>query len=124
MNEGIISLLVFFLLIAGTAGGIIALSALIGRKEAPAGRYENYECGLEQASSPRRRFPIKFFLTAMLFIVFDVEVVLLFPWAVAFREAVAEGIGMALLLEVAFFLFLLGVALAFAVGRGALKWEE
>jgi len=124
MNIDVFALLILFFLIVATALAIVSMSALIGRKKAPAARYLNYECGLDQACSPRRRFPVKFFLTAVLFIVFDVEIVLLFPWAAAFQRAVADGYGYVLLLEVFFFLAMLGVALMYAWGMGALKWEE
>ena len=118
------ALLILYGLIAAVALAIIALSAVIGRRQAPAERYLNYECGLDQASSERRRFPIKFFLTAVLFILFDVEVVLLFPWAAAFRQALGEGLGPVLVIELSIFLALAGFALAYAWGRGALEWEE
>ena len=124
MGNDTLALLVLFLLIAIACLTIVSLSALVGRRRAPEARYLNYECGLDQATSHRGRFSVKFFLTAMLFIIFDVAVVLLFPWAVAFKEAYAEGYGYALLLEVGLFMALLGLALAFVWGRGALKWEE
>jgi len=124
MNVEIMSLLILYFLIAAIALSIVALSALIGRRKAPAERYLNYECGLDQANPKRRRFPIKFFVTAVLFILFDVGVVLLFPWAAAFRRALGEGMGTALVLELTAFLAILGFALAYAWGRGALEWEE
>lgn len=124
MNVEIMSLLILYGLIAAMALAIVALSALIGRRKGPAERYLNYECGLDQASPKRRRFPIKFFVTAVLFILFDVGVVLLFPWAAAFRRALGEGMGTALVVELAVFLAILGFALAYAWGRGALEWEE
>jgi NADH-quinone oxidoreductase subunit A len=124
MNVEIIALLILYGLIAAAALSIVALSAVIGRRKASAERYLNYECGLDQASSERRRFPIKFFLTAVLFILFDVEIALLFPWAAAFRRALGDGMGLVLLIELSIFLALVGFALAYAWGRGALEWEE
>jgi len=124
MNVEIMSLLILYGLIAAAALAIVALSAVIGRRQAPAERSLSYECGLDQASPKRRRFPIKFFLTAVLFILFDVEIVLLFPWAAAFRRALGEGSGLVLVIELFVFLALAGFALAYAWGRGALEWEE
>jgi NADH-quinone oxidoreductase subunit A len=124
MQQSLYSLFILFLLAAGTAGAIVSLSALIGRRRPPEGRRYNYECGLDPASEPGRRFPVKYFLTAMLFMIFDVEIVLLFPWAVAYRKAVADGDGLMVLGELLLFLALLGLALAYAWGRGALRWEE
>ncbi|MFH1830452.1 MAG: NADH-quinone oxidoreductase subunit A [Pseudomonadota bacterium] len=124
MNGDMLALVILFLLIAATVGAIVSLSALIGRVRAPKERLISYECGLDPAVSTRRPFPIKFFLIAVLFIIFDVEVVLLFPWAIAFNKAIAAGEGTVLLVELIIFLALLGLALVFALGKGALKWEE
>jgi len=124
MNGDILALVILFLLVAATVGALISLSALIGRVRPPKERLINYECGLDPAVTKRRPFPIKFFLIAVLFIIFDVEVVLLFPWALAFNKAATLGDGTLLLAELIIFLALLGLALLFALGRGALKWEE
>ncbi len=124
MNGDGLALIAFYGLIAAAVMSLVALSALIGRRRAPKARGEIYECGLKEASRAGRRFPVKFFLTALLFIVFDVGVALLFPWAAAFRRALADGLGVALMLEVGLFLFLMGFAIAYAWGRGALRWEE
>lgn len=124
MNADVISLVVFVLVAAAVALTIVFVSSMLGRGVVPEARRIVYECGLDQASGIRRRFPVKFFLTAVLFIIFDVEIVLLFPWAVAFRKGIAEGLGSFLLLEIALFLVLLGLALLYAWGSGALKWEE
>lgn len=124
MNADALAIVILFLLAAFAAGAIVGLSALIGRVRAPQARLINYECGLDPAVSKRRPFPIKFFLIAVLFIIFDVEVVLLFPWALAFNKAAHSGNGDVLLVGLIIFLALLGLALVFALGRGALKWEE
>lgn len=124
MNQDAFALIVLLLLAAGTAGAIVCISALIGRRSASATRRINYECGLDPGDEVRRRFPAKFFLTAMLFVVFDVEIVLLFPWAVSFRRALGEGYGALFLAEILAFLALIALALVYAWGRGALRWEE
>lgn len=77
-----------------------------------------YECGIIPIASARGRFSVKFFLIAMLFIVFDVETIFLFPWAVVFREL--GGYGLA---AVAPFLLLLIASLVYEWRRGALEWD-
>ena len=124
MDSGGVGLIMLFVLAAATGGGIVALSAMVGRRTPPPERLLPYECGLDQAVQPRRRFSVKFFLVAVLFIIFDVEIVFFYPWALAFREGIAGGNGMALLVEMAIFLGVLALALLYAWGRGALEWER
>jgi NADH-quinone oxidoreductase subunit A len=76
-----------------------------------------YECGVEPTGSARRRFSVKFFLVAMLFVVFDIEGVLIFPWAVTFKK-----LGMFGFVEMIVFLGVLGVGLAYVWKKGALEW--
>jgi NADH-quinone oxidoreductase subunit A len=118
------SLTVFFLLVVGTAGAIVALSALIGRRELSDEALTPYECGLDPLGMPRRRFSIKFFIIATLFIIFDVEIVFLFPWAVAYRDMVAAGHGALLFAEMAIFIGVLVIGLVYVWKVGALQWEE
>lgn len=109
-----------------TIGGVfLGLSALLGRpRRVPAARGLPYECGLEQAASPRQRFAVHFFLTAMLFLLFDVEVTFLFPWAILFRQFVAEGAGLFILVEGLLFIGILALGLVYVWKRGALTWER
>jgi NADH-quinone oxidoreductase subunit A len=123
MEANATALVLYLLLVVAAAGAIIALTAAFGRGAAPASRGIAYECGLDPATPGRRRVSIHFFLIAALFLIFDVEVVLLFPWASAIRHAI-EGSGGPLLLELAVFLGLLALALCFAWGQGALDWEQ
>ena len=82
-------------------------------KEAP------YECGITPERLPNERFPVKFYLIAMLFIIFDVEIVFFYPWAVVFRELRLFG-----LVEMGVFVGLLLVAYVYIWKRGGLDWEE
>lgn len=82
-------------------------------KEAP------YECGITPERLPNERFPVKFYLIAMLFIIFDVEIVFFYPWAVIFRELRLFG-----LVEMGVFVGLLFVAYVYIWKRGGLDWEE
>ncbi|MEI6794112.1 MAG: NADH-quinone oxidoreductase subunit A, partial [Verrucomicrobiota bacterium] len=79
-----------------------------------------YECGLPMEGKPHPRFAVKFYVTAMLFILFDIEVVFLVPWALVYREFLAAGI--AITAATAVFLGVLVLGLAYEFKRGALEW--
>ena len=81
-----------------------------------------YECGLPSEGKPHPRFAVKFYVTAMLFILFDIEVVFLVPWAFVYREFLAAGI--AITAATAVFLGVLVLGLAYEFKRGALEWDK
>lgn len=81
-----------------------------------------YECGLPMEGKPHPRFAVKFYVTAMLFILFDIEVVFLVPWALVYREFLAAGI--AITAATAAFLGVLVLGLAYEFKRGALEWDK
>jgi len=81
-----------------------------------------YECGLPAEGKVHPRFAVKFYVTAMLFILFDIEVVFLVPWALVYREFLAAGI--AITAATAVFLATLIIGLAYEVKRGALEWDR
>jgi len=81
-----------------------------------------YECGMLAEGSGHARFAVKFYVTAMLFILFDIEVVFLIPWVLVFREFLAANLP--ILLPVFFFLFVLVVGLAYELKKGAIEWEK
>ncbi|MBI4126877.1 MAG: NADH-quinone oxidoreductase subunit A [Deltaproteobacteria bacterium] len=118
---GLFILFAFALLLAG---GMIALSSVLGRQKPSAGHLIPYECGIDPVAKPRHRLHVKFFLIAVIFIIFDVEVVFLYPWAVVFRDFVARGEGLFVFLEMMIFLGVLVIGLLYLWGRGALEWEE
>lgn len=82
-----------------------------------------FESGVNPVGSAREPFSVRFFLVAVLFILFDIEVVFLYPWAILFRRFVAEGAGMLLLMEMAVFIGILVVGLVYVWKKGALEWE-
>ena len=103
--------------------GILAASHLFGQRAK--GNYikdKAYECGLPMEGKPHPRFAVKFYVTAMLFILFDIEVVFLVPWALVYREFLAAGI--AITAATAVFLGVLVLGLAYEFKRGALEWEK
>ena len=115
-----IGLLVTFLLAVGIAGLILALNALLGPKnKGSAVKSEPFECGLEPASQPTGHFSVKFYLIAMFFILFDVEIVWFFPWALILRELKWPGI-----IEMFTFVFVLVLGFIYAWKKGALEWER
>jgi NADH-quinone oxidoreductase subunit A len=81
-----------------------------------------YECGLPAEGKVHPRFAVKFYVTAMLFILFDIEVVFLVPWALVYREFLAAGIAITAATSV--FLFTLILGLAYEIKRGALEWDK
>ncbi len=102
---------------------ILGASHLFGQRAK--GNYikdKAYECGLPMEGKPHPRFAVKFYVTAMLFILFDIEVVFLVPWALVYREFLAAGI--AITAATAVFLGVLVLGLAYEFKRGALEWEK
>ena len=81
-----------------------------------------YECGLNAEDKPHPRFSVKFYVTAMLFLVFDLEIVFLLPWTFIYRDFLASHI--AILGPVLFFLGVLVLGLAYEIKKGALEWEK
>lgn len=110
-------------LAAGIAAVIIGASQALGQR-AKANRIKEtpYECGVASEGVVHTRFSVKFYVTAMLFILFDIEVVFLIPWAFVYREFLANHI--AILGPVMFFLGVLVLGLIYEVKKGALDWEK
>ncbi len=100
------------------AAGVIILSHLVGRVTSSRTRRSPYECGSVLIDKGRKRISIKFYLIAMMFILFDIEAAYLYPWAVTFR-----GLGIAGFAEMMVFIFVLVVGYAYIWRRGAFRWE-
>jgi NADH-quinone oxidoreductase subunit A len=115
-----LGLLVTFLITVGLAGTIILLNHWLGPKnKGSAVKSEPFECGMEPLSSPTGHYSVKFYLIAMLFILFDVEIVWFFPWAVILRDLKWTGIA-----EMFSFVFVLLLGFIYAWKKGALEWEK
>jgi NADH-quinone oxidoreductase subunit A len=97
----------------------VAVSRLLQPKRPTPAKLAPYECGIVPERVPRERFPVKFYVVAMLFIVFDIETIFLFPWAVTFRQ-----LGLFGLVEMAIFIGLVFVAYLYVWQRGGLEWNE
>ena len=101
------------------AGALLGIHLVLGPSRRFPAKQEPFECGEQQIVSPRRRYAVKFYLVAILFVVFDIEVAFLIPWAVTFRDL----IGFNVLWEMALFLGVLVVGLVYVIRRDALRWE-
>ena len=117
MNE-YIGIAVCFVLAGVITATMVLLASTLGRKKPSAVKSEPFECGQEPFSLPGGKLAVKFYLTAILFILFDVELVFLYPWAVVFRE-----LGMLGLVEMGIFLGILMVGYVYAWDNGALEWH-
>ena len=115
-----IGIAVAFLLAGIIAAGMVVLASRLGQKKPSTVKSEPFECGQKPFSVPGGKLAIKFYLTAILFILFDVEVVFLYPWAVIFRLPGFEMLG---LVEMSVFLTILMVGYIYAWQNGALKWQ-
>jgi len=117
LNE-YIGIAVSFLLAGGVAGAMVFLGSTLGKKNPTPEKLAPFECGKEPFAIPMGRLAIKFYLTAILFILFDVELVFLYPWAVVYRS-----LGFLGLAEMGIFLVVLMAGYIYAWRNGALDWN-
>jgi NADH-quinone oxidoreductase subunit A len=110
-------------LIAASIGAVVLIASHIfgQRAETSAIKDSAYECGMLADGSGHARFAVKFYITAMLFILFDIEVVFLIPWVLVFREFLAANLP--IILPVFFFLSVLILGLLYELKKGAIEWE-
>ena len=115
-----IPILVLFVLAAGFAAFSVTMGSLAGPKRWNKAKLDAYECGIEPTPIPLGggKIPVKYYLTAMLFIVFDIEIIFLYPWAVSFNKLGAFG-----LVEMVAFVMTVLVAYAYIWRRGGLEWD-
>jgi NADH-quinone oxidoreductase subunit A len=117
MND-YVGIVLTFVLGGALVGAFILLASTLGPKKRSAAKAAPFECGQDPISRPIGRLAIKFYLTAILFILFDVELVFLYPWAVVFRD-----LGMPGLAVVVVFLGVLMAGFVYAWDNGALEWQ-
>ena len=113
-----VGIAVTFVLAGGIAGVMVVLSSTLGKKNPTPDKQAPFECGKDPFSLPMGRLAIKFYLTAILFILFDVELVFLYPWGVVYRQLGVLG-----LTEMGVFLGVLMVGFVYAWDNGALDWQ-
>jgi len=110
---------ILMMLVVGVifGGGVIVVSRLTGRREDSREKLMAYECGIDPEGDARGRYSIKFYIVAVLFIVFDIEVIFLYPWAVIYRDLGIYG-----LVEMVIFIGILLIGFIYIWRKGALEW--
>ena len=112
-------------LCGGLVFAILVLNALLGPKRHGAVKDSPFECGSVPVDTPRKRVSVRYYVVAILFVVFDIEAVFLFPWAVLYREMLSSPIfGAIALAEVLLFVGTLAFGLWYVWGKGALDWAS
>lgn len=115
--DAYVPVLLFVLVAIGFAIFTLILSSLIHSSKYNKVKLEPYECGIEPTTDARDRYSVRYYLIAMLFVIFDVETVFMFPWAVIMDELALFG-----LIEMLVFLFILVLGYVYAWRKGALEW--
>ncbi len=100
-----------------TVFSLVSSAMLAPRKKPSVAKLSPYECGIVPSREPPQRFPVRFYLVSMIFIIFDIEIVFLYPWAVVFRQVATFG-----LIEVVVFAAVVFVSFLYLVSNGALTW--
>jgi NADH-quinone oxidoreductase subunit A len=126
MSGSLLAVLVLGAVATALGLAIIALSFLIGPRKPSEVKESTYESGVVPVGGARRQVPVRFYLVATLFILFDIEAIYLFPWAVRYRELIRpapDGIGADALTSMAVFLGVLFLGLVYVWRKGALRWS-
>jgi NADH-quinone oxidoreductase subunit A len=118
MTNSYLPILVILLISAFIGLAIIVLSTLLARRNPTPIKLMPYECGMDPIGSARRRFSVRFFVMGMLFIVFDIELIFLFPWATIYDQLKMFGFA-----EMFVFVVVLLLGLVYVWKKGALEWE-
>jgi NADH-quinone oxidoreductase subunit A len=111
-------ILIHLLVILGFAAFILILSHNLGHRSRTKDKANPYECGMRPIGTPHQRYAMRYYVIAILFILFDIEIVFLFPWAINLRALGAIGF-----IEMFIFVGILGLGLLYAWRKGALEWD-
>jgi NADH-quinone oxidoreductase subunit A len=111
-------ILIYMVIAIGLVGVIVLLSELVGKKKHFPSKDLPYECGMDPIGDARSRYTVRFYVIAMFFIVFDIEAIFFYPWAVVFKQLGWFGF-----VEMLVFIAILAVGLVYVWGKGALEWE-
>jgi NADH-quinone oxidoreductase subunit A len=116
--ENYLPILIFLVVAILVGGGALAAGFVLGEQRPDAAKNAPYECGFEAFENARMKFDVRYYLVAILFIIFDLEIAFLFPWAV-----VLDQLGMVGLVDMSVFLAILVVGFIYEWKKGALEWE-
>ena len=119
MPQDYIPIMIQSFIVLGFVLTTMIMTHLLGPLRKSKAKLENFECGIEGMGNARSPFSVKYFLIAILFVLFDVEVIFMYPWAVNFRDLGANGF-----LDMLLFLGLLLLGFIYIVLKGALKWDK
>ena len=122
MNSGYLFILIQLSLALGFVVATMFFTHRLGPKRNGMRKLENFECGIEAQGNARLPFSIKYFMTAILFVLFDVEVIFMYPWAVYFKDFIHE-IGIQAFLSMLMFIGLFIIGFVYIIKKGALNWE-
>lgn len=115
------SFMIFFVIGCTLSAVLLGISSLLGQKRKVTRKMDIYESGVNPVGSATRQYDVKFYLTAILFLLFDVEIVFLLPWALAYKESPDHDL---MLAGFAFFMLIMVVGYFFVISTKALKWEK
>jgi NADH-quinone oxidoreductase subunit A len=123
---GYLPILLMFVVAGGFAASQVLATQLFGQRKQTPTKLMPYECGKDPVGTARERFSVKFYLIAMIFILFDIEVIFLIPWAVIFKKFAAAGSGFKLLVyvEMMIFIALLFIGYVYVWKKGAFEWGQ
>jgi NADH-quinone oxidoreductase subunit A len=119
MPQDYIPILIQSLVVLGFVISTMLLTHYLGPKRFSRAKLENFECGIEGMGNARSPFSVKYFLIAILYVLFDVEVIFMYPWAVNFKEMGKDGF-----LEMVLFLILVLAGFLYILLKGAFKWDK
>lgn len=124
MLADFIPLFIMMVLAVGLALTLLKAAEAVGPKRPNRVKRSPYESGMDPVGTARERYSVKFYLVAMIFIVFDVEVVFMYPWAVSFHDFIEDGAALGVLVVVVLFAIILAVGLLYDLKKGGLDFEE
>ena len=119
MPQDYIPILIQSLVVLGFVISTMLLTHLLGPKRPSKAKLENFECGIEGMGNARSPFSVKYFLIAILFVLFDVEVIFMYPWAVNFKNLGKEGF-----IDMFLLIILVLAGFIYIILKGAFKWEK
>jgi len=119
MPQDYIPILLQSLVVLGFVVTTMVVTHFLGPKRYSKSKLENFECGIEGMGNARSPFSVKYFLIAILFVLFDVEVIFMYPWAVNFKDLGKDGF-----IEMLLFMVLVLVGFIYILLKGALKWDK